>query len=148
MLCQVMELKILIVARSLGSPLPGVTTPSIAFIYSSRTALPIIIYSSTEQHHPYIFQHNSIASIYSSRTASYVCIRTLGVPTPGSVGPSPCSRTTRQMAADHWWFVDHSLRTAELDNAASRSEGWSFHESTQLNCPLEVCAKGNANSPW
>src|SRR6218665_618454 len=58
----------------LGSPLPGVATPSITLIYySSRTASPIII--------------------YSSRTAS--CARiicTVGVATPGGGGQSPFGR--------------------------------------------------------
>ena len=32
-----------------------------------------------------------------------------------------CSRTTRQMAADHQWSADHRLRTAELDQRYRRS---------------------------
>ena len=31
-----------------------------------------------------------------------------------SKNSQPCSWTTRQMAAYHWWSVDHRLRTAEL----------------------------------
>src|SRR6218665_2950866 len=85
--------------HSQGSPLPEVASPSIALIYSSRTASHIIIYSSkttshiyisAEQHHEYIFQPNRIARIYSGRTTSYVHIRTLGVAslaTPGSGDP-------------------------------------------------------------
>src|SRR6218665_1989419 len=50
-------------AHGLGSPLPGVASPSIALIYSSRTASHIIIYSS-KPHRTYVFQQNSIANIY------------------------------------------------------------------------------------
>src|SRR6218665_2558030 len=82
--------------HSQGSPLPGVASPSITLIYSSRTASRIIIYSSktashvyisAEKHREYIFQPNRIARIFSGRTTSYVRIRT-GVATPGSGGPS------------------------------------------------------------
>ena len=72
---------------------------SITCIYFSRISSPL--YISAEQHRPYIFQQNSITRIYccrtpsnsidriySGRTASYVRIRTLGVATPGSGGPS------------------------------------------------------------
>src|SRR6218665_478047 len=106
-------------AHGLGSPLPGVASPSIALIYSSRTASHIIIYSS-KPHRTYIFQQNSIANIYifqpngiariySSRTASYVRIRTLGVATTGSGGPSP---RTQHVESVYWGCSDISIEGA------------------------------------
>ena len=66
----------------------GVATPSIALIYSSRTASPIITYSSRRASPVYdIFQQNSIASIYFSpcilQQNSIVCSYTH----PGSDNP-------------------------------------------------------------
>src|SRR6218665_2748629 len=37
-----------------------------------------------------------------------------------------CLRTTRQVAADHWWFGDHRLRTAVLKDMSTRSGGVSW----------------------
>src|SRR6218665_490300 len=56
----------------LGSPLPGVVSPSIALIYSSRTASHVILHIQAKPHHMYIFQQNSIVNIYFSRIASPV----------------------------------------------------------------------------
>jgi len=33
-----------------------------------------------------------------------------------------CLRTTRQNAADHWWFADHKLRTAGPVGSLYRSD--------------------------
>src|SRR6218665_3161797 len=86
---------------SQGSPLPEVASPSIALIYSSRTASHIIIHSSkttshvyilAQQHREYIFKPNRIARIYSSRTTSYVRIYTH----PGSGDPWEWRPVTKQ----------------------------------------------------
>src|SRR6218665_2660526 len=53
----------------LGSPLPGVATPSIALIYSSRTASHKLKQNSIAHIN---FKQNSISNIYFSRTASPV----------------------------------------------------------------------------